>query len=135
MTTVLLEIVVAAIPLGVVVGLLRLVDWRQERRDECHARQVMLTDAIHREMGAAAAPTVERRRRGGYKVQMMVSLDRPAVVAAILRVTHHVLASSGRVDQVQIVLIPRPAGSVTTAPGSARRRPLRSGASIAAVAR
>jgi len=134
-TTVFLEIVVAAIPMGVVVGLLRLADWRHERRDECHAQQIMLTDAIHREMGAAAAPTVERRRGGGYKVQMMVPLDRPAVVAAILRVTHQVLASSCRVDHVQIVLIPRPAGSLATALGSPRRRPIRSGASVAAVAR
>src|SRR5262245_2807677 len=89
--TMLMEILVAAIPIGVVIGLLRVADRIQRKHEERLARQIELTNAIHREMGAAAAPTVERRRGGGWLVRMRVPLDRPAVVAAILRVTHQVV--------------------------------------------
>ena len=58
MTTTLLMIAVAATPLAVIAALLRLVDRIERRRDACHARQIELTDAIHRALGAAAAPTV-----------------------------------------------------------------------------
>jgi hypothetical protein len=137
MTTALLAIAVAAIPLGIVVGLLRLAERFQRRRDAGHARQIELTDAIHREMGAAAAPTVERRRGGGWLVCMRVPLDRPAVVAAILRVTNQVFASSDTGDTVQIVLTPRPASPATVADPSrsARHRPVQSAAPIGAAVR
>ncbi len=138
MTTELLAIAVAATPLVVVVGLLRLMDRLQRRRDARYARQIELTDAIHREMGAVAAPMVERRRGGGWLVRMMVPLDRPAVVAAILRVTDEVFASSDSGGRLQIVLVPRP-WSPATAAGplrSARQhRPVQSGASMIAAAR
>lgn len=132
--TMLMEIVVAAIPVGVVVGLLRLADRIQQKREERLARQIELTNAIHREMGAAAAPTVERRRGGGWLVRMSVPLDRPAVVAAILRVTHQVFASPDHVDTLQIVLTPRPA-LPARALRPVQHRPARSATSVAAAAR
>ncbi len=136
MTTMLLAIAVAATPFGVIAGLLRLVDRIERRRDARYARQIELTDAIHRELGAAAAPTVTRRPRGGWLVRMMVPLDRPSVVAGILRVTDQVFASSDASDMLQIVLTPQPVSAATVAGASRppRRRPAESaGRMIAAV--
>lgn len=137
MTTGFVTVAVAAIPLVVIAGLLRLMDRLQRRREARYARQIELTDAIHREMGAVAAPTVERRRGGGWVVRMRVPLDRPAVVAALLGVTDQVFSSSGAGDTLQIVLTSLPASPATAAGllRSARPRPLQSGASIVAAAR
>ncbi len=137
MTTMLLTMTVAATPLLAIAGLLRLMDWIQRGRDARYARQIELTDAIHRELGAAAAPTVERRRGGGWLVRMMVPLDRPAVVAAILRVTDQVFASPDASELLQIVLTPRPASParVAGASRSARRRQVESAAPVIAAVR
>jgi hypothetical protein len=137
MTTTFYGIAVAASPAAIVLGLLWLADRQHRRRDGGRARQIELTDAIHRAMGAAAAPTVERRRGGGWLVRMTVPLDSPAMVATILRVTGQVFASSDRKDTLQIVLMPRPALPATTAgpSWSARHRPVPSAASIVAAAR
>jgi hypothetical protein len=137
MTTGFLTIAVAATPLAVVVGLLRLADWCQRRRDARYARQIELTDAIHREMGAATAPTVERRRGGGWLVRMTVPLDRPAVVAALVGVTAQVFTSSDTDDTLQIVLTARPASRALAAGPSrpARHRPVQSTAPTMAAAR
>ena len=133
----LLAIVVTTIPLLIVVGLLRLADRVQRRRDARLARQIELTDAIHREMGAVAAPMVEKCRGGGWLVRVMVPFDRPAVVAAILQIIGRVFASSDGRDSLQIVLTPRPV-SVATMAGiaqDARSRPVQSPASMIAVVR
>jgi hypothetical protein len=137
MTTGFVAIAVAAAPLGVIVGLLRLMDRLQRRRDARYARQIELTDAIHREMGAVAAPTVERRRGGGWVVRMRVPLDTPALVAAVLRITDQVFSSSDTRDTLQIVLTSLP-GSPAMVAGplrATRHRPLQSGASIIAAVR
>lgn len=135
MTTNLLAIAIAATPLLAIAGLLRLAEWIQRRRDALYARQIELTDAIHRELGAAAAPTVQRRRGGGWLIHMMVPLDRPTVVAAILRITDQVFASPDASDTLQIILTPAPPSPARAAGAarSARRRPVDSRAPIAAV--
>ncbi len=137
MTTAFLAIAVAATPLAVVVGLLRLADRLQRRRDARYARQIELTEAIHREMGAATAPTVERRRGGGWRVRMMVPLDKPAVVAAILGVTDQVFTSSDAEDTLQIVLTAEPATRALAAGPfrAARYRPVQSTAPTMAAVR
>ena len=137
MTTGLLAMAVAVTPLVMIAALLRLVDRTQRRRDARHARQIALTDAIHREMGAVAAPTVERRRGGGWVVRMMVPFDRPGVVAAILRVTDQVFGLSGTGDTLQIVLTPRPVSPAAAAGPlrPARHRPVQSAPSMIAAAR
>lgn len=137
MATAFWAMVVAAIPLTIVIGLLRLADRFQQRRDASRARQIELTDAIHREMGAAAAPRVERRWGRGWRVRMMVPLDKPVVVAAILRVTGRVFAPAGAGDALQIVLVPRcqSRGRAVGAARSPRRRPVQPAASIAGAIR
>jgi hypothetical protein len=128
--TTLFGMAIAATPLLAIAGLLRLAEWVQRRRTARYARQIELTDAIHRELGAVAAPVVKRQRGGGWLVRMMVPLDRPAMVAAILGITDRTLAPRTASGGLQIVLIPRPR-STTTVTGissSARPRPVESGA-------
>ena len=128
MTRMLLTTGIAALPLLAIVGLLRLAEWIQRRRAALYARQIELTDAIHRELGAAAAPTVRRRRGGRWLVHMMVCVDRPAMVAALVRITEQVFASRGASGMLQIVLTPEPPTPATAsgAARSARRRPVES---------
>ena len=116
MTTALLAMTMAAIPLVVVIGLLWLADQLRQMREAGLARQIELTDAIHREMGAAAAPTVERRRGGGWLVRMKVPFERPAMVAELLAVTRRVLASPGTEGTLEIVLTGQ-----ATSPGAVSR--------------
>jgi hypothetical protein len=108
----------------VVLALLRLADFVSTRREASHARQIALTDAIHRELGAVAAPVVSRRSGGGWLVSMAVPLDRPGTTAAIVRITERMFApDSGGVDRLRIVLTPaaaRPAAG--TSAGSSGRR-------------
>ena len=88
----LLSIAIALTPFLVVIALLRLAESVSVRRDARNARQIALTDAIHRELGAVAAPMVSRRPGGGWLVSMAVPLDRPRTTAAIVRITERIAA-------------------------------------------
>jgi hypothetical protein len=127
-TDMLLAIALAAMPLLAIVGLLRLVDRIHVRRNERVARQIELTDAIHRELGAAAAPTVRRCRGGGWLVQMTVPLGHPVLVSALLRITDGVLASHEGSDRSKIVLTPERAPRARE--WSARQRRIQTGAPV-----
>lgn len=106
MTALIAAFVVVAVPFFAVSGLLTLVERRQNRRDLQLARQIMLTDAIHWELGAVAAPVVSRQR-GGWRVSMAVPFDRPAEVATLLRVTQrHFSADEDGAESLEIVLTP-----------------------------
>lgn len=96
---------IAITPFLAVVALLRVAEHLSRRRFARHARQIALTDAIHRELGAAAAPTVERCR-GGWLVRMALPLDRPRTVAAVLDVTNRAFGRE-RSGPFRIVLSPQ----------------------------
>jgi len=104
MTTLVAVLIVVGIPLVAVSVLLRLVERRQDRRDLQRDQQIMLTDAIHWELGAVAAPVVSRRFGGGWRVSMAVPIDRPAVVATLLRVTARHFAAEKAAERLEIVL-------------------------------
>ena len=105
MTTLVAALVMVAIPFVAVSAVLVLTERLQDRRDSERDRQIMLTDAIHWELGAAAAPVVSRRFGGGWRVFMAVPLDRPAEVAALLRVTQrHFSAIEEGTESLEIVL-------------------------------
>ena len=76
MTILLTALVVLAIPCLAVSALLKFVERREDRRQLTRDRQIALVDAIHFELGAAAAPTVTRRRGGVWRVSMTVPLER-----------------------------------------------------------
>jgi len=130
--TILLGVAFALMPFVAIVGLLRLVDRIGWRREAERARQIELTDAIHGELGAAAAPWVRRRFGGGWVVTMKVPLDRPGTVAALLRITHRLFASTGEAGAkpVRIVLTPD-APPLLTSAGPSRPAGRRSAGSLA----
>ena len=120
MMTTLPGIAAIATLLLAVFGLLRLAESRQLRREARYARQIALTDAIHRELGAVAAPTVRKRPKGGWVVSMMVPLDRPATVATLLRITDRVFGAADRsgTGRYEVVLTHRPSGPEAEASGA-----------------
>jgi len=65
--------VVLAIPVAVLVALLRLANVVHARREQVVARQIALTDAIHRVLGPVVAPVVRRGRRGWIGVLPVAS--------------------------------------------------------------
>jgi hypothetical protein len=104
-----LVVATALIPFAAVAGLLWLARVLRERREAAIARQIALTDAIHRELGAAAAPEVRRSWTRGWIVSVALPLHREGLVGAIGRITHDVFA---RLDghggpRLRLVLIPR----------------------------
>jgi len=115
---------IALTPFLVVIALLRLAESVSVRRDARNARQIALTDAIHRELGAVAAPMVSRRPGGGWLVSMAVPLDRPRTTAAIVRITERMFArDGGGADPLRILLTPAATRRVTgTSAGSSGRR-------------
>jgi hypothetical protein len=92
MTRIVAGIAVALLPFAVVVGLLWLSGVIQRRRENILARQVELTDAIHRELGAVAAPTVRPGARGSWRVVMAV----PETLGALVRITDRVISRAER---------------------------------------
>jgi hypothetical protein len=121
MMTTLLASAVAVTPLVGIVGALMLANRVEARRNARYVRQIALTDAIHRELGAVAAPTVTRRR-GGWLVSMMVAFDRPTTVAAILSVTEREFASVDGAGggPLHVMLTPAPRESRVTGTGVPR---------------
>lgn len=107
MTALIAALVMVAVPFVAVSALLALAERLQDRRESQRDRQIMLTDAIHWELGAVAAPVVSRRSGGGWRVFMAVPLDRPAEVTALLRVTQrHFSAEEQGAESLEIVLTP-----------------------------
>jgi hypothetical protein len=68
----------------------------------------MLTDAIHRELGAAAAPEVRRSWTRGWVVSVRLPLDREGTVSAITRITHDLFRRLDREDSPRFRLVLSP---------------------------
>jgi len=109
MSTMLAAFAVVLIPPVAIAMLLRLAERTQRKRDERIARQIELTDAIHRELGAIVAPTVEKRRGGGLLVRMTVPFDRPELAATLLTLTDQVFSRHDDAHAVEIAFTPRAA--------------------------
>ena len=107
--TTLIVLSTAAAPLLAIVGLFRLVGGIRGRRRRAIARQIALTDEIHRELGAAAAPFVHQRGRSGWLVRVAVPLDSPPTVAAIVGIIQAFFTArdGAAATALEIVLTPR----------------------------
>ena len=103
-----IAIVTMLLPFLAVAGLLWLTGWIRKRREACIARQIALTDAIHRELGAAAAPEVRRGRSREWIVSVRVPLHREETVGAITRITHEVFRRLEREDPPRLRMVLRP---------------------------
>ncbi len=116
--TTLIALVALAAPFLGIAGIFWLTGALRERRLRAVARQIELTDEIHRELGAAAAPFVRERARGRWQVRVAVPLDSPARVGAVVRIIQAFFAArDGGAAGLEIVLTPR----------SASRRPALAG--------
>jgi hypothetical protein len=105
-----ITIMIMLLPFLGVWALLVLSGRVQRRREERVARQIVLTDAIHRELGAVAAPEVTRSLAGTWTVSMRLPLHHEGLVGAITRLTQDVFRRLDRQDapRLRLVLIPQP---------------------------
>lgn len=106
MTVLLAVLGFLAFPFLAVSALLKLSEHLQDRRELERDRQIELTDAIHWELGAVAAPVVRRRRGGGWRVTMAVPLDRLTEVAALVNLTAKHFSGDTVAKGLEIVLRP-----------------------------
>jgi hypothetical protein len=106
MTVLLVALVIVAIPFLAVGALLKLSERLQDRRELELERQIELTDAIHWELGAIAAPVVRQRRGGGWRVSMAFPLDRSAEVATLVKLTARHFNAGPAAARLEIVLTP-----------------------------
>ena len=81
-------LLLASLPLVFVFGPLAIATWRERRTAEATARQIAITDAIHRDVGAIVAPTVEPRSWGPWRLTIPVPFERPDVVSSVLGIAH-----------------------------------------------
>jgi hypothetical protein len=108
MLTLLLTVAVVSVPFLGTVGLLLLATGWQRRRDTRVARQIAVTEAIHRELGAVVAPSMTGGAYGRPRLVIPVALERPNLVAAVLAIAHRVLRGWDAAGaRTEIVLVPR----------------------------
>ena len=100
---VLILITLPALALGAVLALLTRF---QRSRAYVIERQIALTDAIHAELGAVAAPVVAKPVFGPWRVTFAVPFGRPALVEQLVVITSRVLGAASPAG-VRIVLMPR----------------------------
>jgi hypothetical protein len=93
-------LVVVVLPVAALVGLLKAVDTLQRRRAVVIARQIEVTDAIHREFGAIVAPTVHRAR-GGWRVTLPMDPRHPSAA----RIVELVACTLGPTATVEVAVV------------------------------
>ena len=118
-------VVIMLTPFLAVWGLLVLARGRERHRETCVARQIALTDAIHRELGAVAAPDVHRTWSGEWVVSVRVVLSREDTVGILARITHELFRRLDRQDppRLRMVLLPREPRPVRRAVAADSQRP------------
>ena len=101
-------IMMAMTPFLMVGALLEISRRVAHAREVRVARQIALTDAIHRELGAVAAPEVRRGWAGDWLVSVRLPLHREGLVGAISRITHDLFRRLDRreIPRVRLVLVP-----------------------------
>ena len=67
---------------------------------------MVVIDAIHRTLGAVAAPQVERGRGGTWQIVIAVPFDRPALIEQMLAVACLAISRAGA-KRFRFVLNPR----------------------------
>ena len=120
MTTVLM-VLIATSPIWFVVGLLWLAELRAGARARRVALQIQVTDAVHRELGAVAAPEVAARPGGGWCVRLRLP-GRPALIGPLVQIVERTMEHASP-RPFEIVLLP-PMPAPTAARGSRLVTPL-----------
>ena len=108
MLTVVLQIALVVVVFGLPFALIAVAGRVQRAHREVVERQIAVTDAIHRELGAVVAPVVRRRGRHTWSVAVAAPLDRSVAVGRVLAVAYDALgAEPGRSPDVSFVVTPR----------------------------
>jgi hypothetical protein len=106
------EVVLAAVigtaPFVGLAGFLWLSGMIRARREAAIARQIALTDAIHHELGAAAAPVVRWSWTRGWVVSVALPLYREGLVGVVTRITHDLFRRLDHQDPPRVRLVLRP---------------------------
>ncbi|HKZ05435.1 MAG TPA: hypothetical protein VJU81_08180 [Methylomirabilota bacterium] len=100
-----MTVLLGLMPIAVVVGLVWIAEWRRRRVETRVALQIRVTDAIHRELGAVAAPEVLSRAGGGWRVRMRVPAGRATLIAPLVRIAETVMQDA-TARPFEIVLLP-----------------------------
>jgi hypothetical protein len=108
---------VLVVPAAALVALLAAAELVQRRRAAVVARQIEVTDAIHRELGAIVAPVV-RRARGGWRVVLPMDTRHPAAA----RVVTLAAQALGDARPVEVALTPPTAPVPRPSAGQNRER-------------
>jgi len=104
---------VVLVPAIAVTVMLVLAAWAERARAARAARQIAVTDAIHRELGAVAAPVARGGLWSETELRIALPLDRPDLVGAVTTVAHRALADHDGDDAARttrIVLVPAETG-------------------------
>jgi hypothetical protein len=99
MLTLATGLVVAVLPVTLLLALLIAVGRIERAREARIARQIGVTDAIHRELGAVVAPVVQRRAGRGWRVEIAVPFESPAIVGRIVAIAQ---ASMSPADEIAL---------------------------------
>jgi hypothetical protein len=79
---------VIILPAASVTALLLLAGWRERARERTLVRQVVVTEAIDAELGAIVAPFVKHRFGGGWRLEVAVPFEEPALVGRVVALAH-----------------------------------------------
>ena len=79
---------VVILPAASVTALLLLAEWRTRARQRRLVRQVVVTEAIDAELGAIVAPFIKRRFARGWRLEVAVPFDEPALVGRVVALAH-----------------------------------------------
>jgi hypothetical protein len=91
-------------PMVVLVGVMLLVEARERAHTRVISRQIMLTDAVHAELGALVAPVVEKPAFRPWRVTFALPAGRAAEVGRLISITDRVLgAELASPDDLRIV--------------------------------
>ena len=80
-------------PAALLVGVMLAVEARQRSRADLAARQIMLTDAVHAELGAIVSPVVEKRAFQPWRVVFALPEGRVREMARLMAITDRVLGA------------------------------------------
>jgi hypothetical protein len=103
-----LAFAIAAAPFAALVALLSASARWQRARETAVARQIAVTDALHRELGALVSPVVTKPPLGPWQVSIPVPFRQPELLGRVVAIAHETLARMGAAEHVEIVLTARP---------------------------
>jgi hypothetical protein len=104
-------LVVLLTPVIALVGLLMAVEARQRAQARVIARQIMLTDAVHAELGAVVAPVVKKRAFAPWRVIFAIPAGHTRDTGRLISIANRVFAEELRSPNDVHIVFTRPAAA------------------------